>query len=91
MTEEIRVIRIVVPARDLVRVADIISKLNREAISVTNKVKRLFDSRPDLDSIEYVFTMKLSRDKERILRRELSKRISGTIGFFLIYKYNENE
>jgi len=83
----LKIVRVVVPARDFERVSSVVKELERRAESVRFEVKRLFESRPDLDSVEYVFIISLSKEETKRYRSILSKRLSGTIGFFLIYDY----
>lgn len=83
----LKVVRVVVPTRDFERVSSIVNELKEKAESVRFEVKKLFESRPDLDSVEYTFIVSLSREETRKYEDILSKRLSGTIGFFLIYNY----
>ncbi|RLE77280.1 MAG: hypothetical protein DRJ56_02675 [Thermoprotei archaeon] len=85
----LRVVRVVVPARDFSRVAPVVSELERRAVSVKRAVKRIFDERPDLDSVEFTIVVSLTKDEVRRYRRDLGRRLSGTIGFFLIYNHGE--
>jgi len=87
----LKVVRVVVPARDFERVLNIVKELKEKAESVKFEVKKLFESRPDLDSVEYTFIVSLSKDEAKKYEDVLSKRLSGTIGFFLIYSYKVKE
>lgn len=82
-----RVVRIVVPARDFDKVKDIVNKLKEKSQNYIHTTIKLFEVRPDLDSIEYTFIVTLSQHEVRELSLLLSKRLSGTIGFFIIYDY----
>ncbi len=88
--KRLRVIRIVVPARDYKKVEDLIKKLKKRAISQEYIVLKLFETRPDLDSIEYTFIVELTSSEEKELAKLLSMKLSGSIGFFIIRKYKEN-
>jgi len=83
----LKVVRVVVPARDFERVSNVVKELKERAESVKFEVKKLFESRPDLDSVEYTFIVSLSKEETKRYEDILSKQLSGSIGFFLIYSY----
>ncbi|MCD6368947.1 MAG: hypothetical protein J7L38_04025 [Thermoproteales archaeon] len=80
------ILRVVVPARDLKRVEKALETVKTKGcLSFYSKRIKHFDVRRDLDSLEFVYLLVLSRDDERKLREMFSRILQGTIGFFLLY------
>ena len=89
MSEEY-VLRIVIPFRDYKRIKDIFKIVDRKNIRTKNVVRDpIFPERADMDVLEYIYILKLTKDERRELYSLLSQNLSGTIGFFLLYKYDK--
>jgi hypothetical protein len=52
-------------------------------------VTRMFPNRPDLDALEVVLLIECSKSYVLEIKKELASRISGTIGFFVIYPLSD--
>jgi hypothetical protein len=78
-------LRVCTPIRDWDRVSDLLNSIENGQI-VKHNVDKLFPNRPDLDAVEFIMVIDCSSDYVKMLRRELAKRLSGTIGFFIVYK-----
>jgi len=80
------ILRIVIPARDMDRVKKFVDDLKNSGINpVVSKRQKIFENRPDLDVIELIYILYLTPVEEKGIRKQLSKMLSGTIGFFLLY------
>ncbi|MFN3622137.1 MAG: hypothetical protein ACK4TI_04520, partial [Nitrososphaerales archaeon] len=53
---------------------------------VKHNVDKLFPNRPDLDAVEFIMIIDCGIDYVKMLRKELAARLSGTIGFFILYR-----
>jgi len=80
------ILRIVIPARDMDKVKKFVDDLKNNGINpVVSKRQKIFENRPDLDAIELIYILYLTPVEEKDIRKQLSKMLSGTIGFFLLY------
>ncbi len=83
-------LRIVIPFRDYNRVKSIFDLLAKKDIKTSFSYRDpIFPVRGDMDVLEYIYIIKLDKKEKNELYKELSKKLSGTIGFFLLYKYDE--
>jgi len=84
------ILRIVVPFRDYKRIKPIIKRLKEKNVE-PKFVHRdpIFPDRGDMDVVEYVYVIRMSEEERREMYNLLSRTLSGTIGFFLLYKYDK--
>lgn len=78
-------LRVCTPVRDWNRISDILNNIENGQI-VKHNVDKLFPNRPDLDAVELIMIVDCGPDYVKMLRRELAARLSGTIGFFIVYR-----
>lgn len=80
-------LRIVIPARDMVRVEKFVNCLKNNGVNpIVSRRQKIFENRPDLDVIELIYILYLTPLEEKNIRKRLSRMLSGTIGFFLLYE-----
>lgn len=78
-------LRVCTPIRDWDKVSSLLDSIeNRQVIK--HNVDKLFPNRPDLDAVELVMIIDCDSNYIKTLRRELATRLSGTIGFFILYR-----
>ncbi len=82
------ILRVCMPARDWHRVSDFVSDI-RNSRTIKRMVTRMFPNRPDLDALEVVLLIECSKSYVLEIEKELASRISGTIGFFVIYPLSD--
>jgi hypothetical protein len=78
-------LRVCTPIRDWDKVSGLLNNIENGQV-IKHNVDKLFPNRPDLDAVEFIMVIDCSSDYVRMLRRELAARLSGTIGFFTVYK-----
>ncbi|MEM1569691.1 MAG: hypothetical protein QXM89_02505 [Candidatus Bathyarchaeia archaeon] len=83
-------LRVCTPVRDWNKISDLLNSIENGQI-VKHNIDRLFPNRPDLDAVELIMILDCSPDYVKMLRRELATRLSGTIGFFAVYRIKNVE
>ncbi len=78
-------LRVCTPIRDWDKVSSLLNSIENGQI-VKHSIDKLFPNRPDLDAVEFIMVINCGSDYVKILRRELAVRLSGTIGFFTLYR-----
>lgn len=85
------VLKLVFPRRDMERLSWLFKMFKSGGIKpVRVCTVALFEARSDLDMIEAVYVIELEKGEYLRLRQDLAKSLSRTIGFFLLYRYDES-
>jgi len=78
-------LRVCMPARDWPRVTDVLASIEN-AQTLSHTVNICFPERPDLAVVETVMILECEPRYALEVRKELSRRTRGTIGFYAIYR-----